>query len=498
MISLRQEKRNKLVSSIANGQRALRQEAIEQGNLVPPRTQAANVKIFKTLEEEKQFRLEIVEATLATWKQVLPQVIADFAKVPDPRRAKSVKHKIAVVMMFALLLFVFRLKSRKQINQEMSKPQFLENLRSVLPELDSTPHSDTVARVLEKVDPCEISDIHTRLIKKLIQSKKFKKFLIFGGLPISIDGVHKIVRDGELQDENWLERTVGKDDNQRIQQYVYVIEVNITLKNGLSIPLISEFLYYDGNTKPNKQDCELTGFERVAKKLKSLFKRQKFILCMDKLYPNKTVLEIITTNSWNYIIVLPGNKLKEINAELAKKKENKQPIEDQTYYNGRQQDFYFKNNITWNGFNINAVACFERWDEIDQKTAEKTPKFSEHKWITNLRVKKSNLHELCNLCARKRWGIEDSNNTEKNRGYHYTHAFSYNWNGMWCFHLLMRLAHAINALSEYTKTLKNYMRRHGVSWVLDCIKETFWNPWFTEEWINKLSRVKAKLVIESS
>ena len=176
----------------------------------------------------------------------------------------------------------------------------------------------------------------------------------------------------------------------------------------------------------------------------------------------------------------------------------KQPIEDQTYYNGRQQDFYFKNNITWNGFNINAVACFERWYEIDQKTAEKTPKFSEHKWITNLRVKKSNLHELCNLCARKRWGIEDSNNTEKNRGYHYTHAFSYNWNGMWCFHLLMRLAHAINALSEYTKTLKNYMRRHGVSWVLDCIKETFWNPWFTEEWINKLSQVKAKLVLESS
>ena len=161
-------------------------------------------------------------------------------------------------------------------------------------------------------------------------------------------------------------------------------------------------------------------------------------------------------------------------------------------------DFYFKNNITWNGFNINAVACFERWYEIDQKTAEKTPKFSEHKWITNLRVKKSNLHELCNLCARKRWGIEDSNNTEKNRGYHYTHAFSYNWNGMWCFHLLMRLAHAINALSEYTKTLKNYMRRHGVSWVLDCIKETFWNPWFTEEWINKLSQVKAKLVLESS
>ena len=62
-----------------------------------------------------------------------------------------------------------------------------------------------------------------------------------------------------VQDENWLERTVGKDENQRVQQYVYVVEVNITLKNGLSVPLMSEFLYYDGNTKPNKQDCEFNG-----------------------------------------------------------------------------------------------------------------------------------------------------------------------------------------------------------------------------------------------
>ena len=90
------------------------------------------------------------------------------------------------------------------------------------------------------------------------------------------------------------------------------------------INLISEFLYYDGNTTPNKQDCELTGFERVAEKLKSLFKRQKIILCMDKLYPNQTVLEKIENNNWKYIIVLPSNKLKEINAELGKEKEKKQ------------------------------------------------------------------------------------------------------------------------------------------------------------------------------
>ena len=50
-------------------------------------------------------------------------------------------------------------------------------------------------------------------------------------------------------------------------------------------------------------------------------------------------------------------------------------------------------------------------------TGEVITKFSEHRWITNFNVTRDNLHEVANLGARKRWGIEDSNNTEKNRGY---------------------------------------------------------------------------------
>ena len=56
--------------------------------------------------------------------------------------------------------------------------------------------------------------------------------------------------------------------------------------------------------------------------------------------------------------------------------------------------------------------------------------------------------------------MEDSFNTEKNRGYHYKHAFSYDWNAMQGFHYLMRLAHVINAISEFTKNVKKkYVRK---------------------------------------
>jgi hypothetical protein len=52
-----------------------------------------------------------------------------------------------------------------------------------------------------------------------------------------------------------------------------------------------------------------------------------------------------------------------------------------------------------------------------------------------------------------------------------------------CFHYLMRLAHAINALSEFTKKLKNYIKDFGVSVILNKIKNAILHPWVTVKWI---------------
>ena len=104
--------------------------------------------------------------------------------------------------------------------------------------------------------------------------------------------------------------------------------------------------------------------------------------------------------------------------------------------------------------NINLIACTESYDRVNHKTGEIEKHHSEHTWISSIPAKIENLHELFNLGMRKMWLAEDSFNTEKNRGYNYKHAFSYQWNAMQGFHLLMRLGHAINALSEFAKTLK--------------------------------------------
>ncbi len=175
--------------------------------------------------------------------------------------------------MFGLFAFVFRLCSRREMNRELTSPRVFEQLKRIFPEIESISHADTLERLLENTNPRKIEHIHIELVKDLLNRKKFKKLLINGCMPITVDGAQKLYRNGLLQDEHWCERKVGK---KKKQQYVYAIEANITLKNNLNIPLMTEYLYTHNNQLLNtedKQDKENTAFERLAERLKEYFPR---------------------------------------------------------------------------------------------------------------------------------------------------------------------------------------------------------------------------------
>ena len=59
-----------------------------------------------------------------------------------------------------------------------------------------------------------------------------------------------------------MQRNVGKAHEDQMQYYVYVLEASLAFCNGMTIPLVSEFLSYrDGDTDTDKQDCELKAFK---------------------------------------------------------------------------------------------------------------------------------------------------------------------------------------------------------------------------------------------
>ena len=418
------------------------------------RTQACNRKVSHAcVEDDRAERADLMSQQIKVWRSLLPNILRRFAKIKDPRQPGKLKHKMAVLMMFGLFAFIFRLQSRREINREQTGPLIFEHLKKLFPEIDSIPHADSLARILARINPVEIERIHISMIKELIASKKFKHFLLDKQyLPIAIDGTQKLTRDGELQDPRWLERVTGNKHAPILQQYVYLIEANITLKNGLIIPQL------------------------------------KILLLLDALFATFSVMNACFEKKLEFIINLPKAKLKTLSKTLSRSLCAGYEDWESPYYNERKQTFRWNNLIPFGfegEYNITTIACSESWREVNKTMGEVVAKHVEYAWISSVPISIGNVFELCNHGVRKKNLIEEGFNTQKNRGYRHKHAFSYDWWGMQNFHLLMRMGYAINAISEFTQVMKQYIKRLGVGAVLKKIKETIFSNWLSLDWYNE-------------
>jgi hypothetical protein len=445
---------------------------------------------WKTVEEEKEARQVAVEEKLKMYRAVLPTLLKRFNKIADPRNPKTIKHKLTVLMLYGILAFAYHMTSRREANREMTLPMFRENLRLMFPELESLPHQDTLNRLLARIDVTKIEDALLELIQHFIRNKKFQRYLLFNSYyPIAIDGTQKMVRDW-CWEEGCLERQVQCKEpdgtmSTRPQYYVYVLEASLAFANGLTIPLMSEFLSYtEGDQQTNKQDCEQKAFQRLAPRLKKLFPRLPIMLLLDGLYPNGTILQLCRRLHWQYMIVLQDGSLPSVWEEVeGLRKLQTHNFLNQTWGNRRQR-FWWVNEIEYYyGENhrkkhvVHVVICEESWEEVDLESAQIVRKHSKHAWLSSEPLSRENVHERCNLGARHRWGIESSFLVEKCQGYEYEHCFSYNWNAMKGYHFLMRLGHLINVLAHNTELLAKLVRQRGVRGLIRFLRETCAAPW---------------------
>jgi hypothetical protein len=293
-------------------EKQLRQRMKEKGLVAPSNFSVSNRKSkYETVEEETQARLEAVTEEVRVFKANLPVLLKRLSRIPDPRNPKKIKHKLTVLMLYGILIFVYQMSSRREANEKMTNPMITENLKLLFPELESMPHSDTLERLLAAIDVNEIEKAQIELVRSLIRKKKFARYLIQGRYPIAIDGTQKMVRD-YLWSEECLERKikVKKGKETKKQYYVYVLEASLAFRNGMTIPLMSEFLnYIEGDTASQKQDCELKAFKRLAKRLKAEFKNLPIMVLLDGLYPNGPMMNICRKNRWDHMMVLKDDKL---------------------------------------------------------------------------------------------------------------------------------------------------------------------------------------------
>ena len=498
----RQEHKQK----VREAQRQLRHQQAQSG-LLPARPVSVSNRLcpYRDEAQEQAAREAAVAGQLGVFRSLLPKLLNDLNKIGDPRQAKKVKHKLTVVLLYGLLSFVFQMASRREANRELSRPAFLATLQALFPELESLPHADTLHRLLQTLEIARLEQAHVGLIRRLIRNKKFRRYLISQCYPVAIDGTQKLVRTGQWWDEAWLERRHDSEDEDKswVQQYVYVLEANLVLHNGVTLPLLSELLSHsEGDPDDRKQDCEQRAFHRLAARLNAYFPRLPILVLLDGLYPNGPIMARCRDYGWQFMIVLPDKCLPSIWQELEALKPRLPQQRYHQRWQGRLQQFWWVNDIVYSyecdhqSLTVHVVGCEECWQGVDADSGEIVTHHARHVWLSSHPLSQANVHQRCNLGARHRWGIEINMQIEKRQGYYYEHAFSQTWQAMKGYHYLMRLAHLINALALASKRVAKPVRELGVQAFLRWVRETCANRWLDRHWIERFRSQTIQLRLE--
>ena len=221
---------------------------------------------FNNKEDEIQDRYETAEETLKVYTKYLPGILKDLSELEDPRNPKKVKHKLALLMLYGIFIFMFHLSSRRDANSEIT-PIFLENMRQFFPELEDIPHSCTLARVLESIEAQNIERSIVRIVSRLIRDKKLINYMVSNKYVFAIDGSQKFTREWEWSKNSLTKHIKGQPEDAK-HYYAYALEASLVLPGGLTIPVLTEFLERDAHkevgidNEKNKQDCEYKAFMR--------------------------------------------------------------------------------------------------------------------------------------------------------------------------------------------------------------------------------------------
>ena len=479
----------KLRQARREAQRTLRESQRARGIRKPSHTTRPNrTSRYETVEQEQQARSEALIEEARLIRQQLPILLKELSQIPDPRKPLLLRHKLTTLMVYGILMFVLHSGSRRKTNESMSAPAMKEALQALIPELESIPHHDTLYRLLARIDPLRIEKAHVALLRSLIRDKKFVDYLVEGCYLIAIDGTQKMVRR-VLPDDEWLQRQVGAEGSRWTQYYVYVLEANLVLSNGVSIPLMSEFLNYrEGDNERDKQDCEQRGFFRLARRLKRAFPRLPIMLLLDGLFAGGPTMDRCRDYGWHFMIVLQDASLPQVWQEcegLSKLLEAEDRLKQR--WADREQSFELFNQIDYRwGDNdkkhllIHVALCHESWEEVNGE-GTRVSRCGTWAWISDRPFSRQTAHVRCNLGGRHRWGIEEGILVEKRQGYDYEHCYALDWNAMCGYHRLMRIGHLLNVLACHASTLIEAVKERGAQGFIEWVRDTLRGRWLDPE-----------------
>jgi DDE_Tnp_1-associated len=432
-----------------------------------------------SVDEELAERQNAIEDTIKVYRELMPTILNRLKNINDYRNPKKLKHKLAVLMVYGVFMFVFQYSSRRKTNLEISKPIFFENLKHLFPEIETMPHGDTLGNVLEIINVDEIQDALVCLFQKMIRNKKFRNYLYNKRYLLAMDGTQKHSSDIQW-DEKWLTKCYGKGDEKKERYSVFILECVFIMDNGVTLPLYSEFLSNeDFENGKSKQDCETKAFYRLANKIKKQFPKLKISVTIDGIYANGPIIRYLRRIKWDFMITFKEGSMSEAFNEAMKLIDYVKENRLEKVWADREQLYRWINKIEYRfGAGerfveyLNVVVCYETWEEISRQKKKITKHETRYVWISNVEITEKNVFKRCTLMGRYRWHIENNFLVMKHGGYNYKHFYSFNWNAMKGYHYLMNIGRFVNVIALNTELIKDrWVKKMGINPYLKFLRD---------------------------
>jgi hypothetical protein len=403
---------------------------------------------------EDQEQIEILKAFTGTIQHYFGGWEAIFDEVRDARNPNWITYPLEGLLCAGVLMFLFRLGSRRQINYQMRDNGPSQSKFEAWFDVENMPHGDTLNYGFKKLDGNEVQEVICRMVERLIRKKVLYRWRLFDNFLIAVDGTGMLT----FRERHCTYCLTKKLRNGETLYYHPILEAKLITANGFAFSIMTEFIE---NTDPqaSKQDCELKAFYRLAERLKKRFPRLPICLLLDGLFAGGPTFQLCEDYNWRYMIVLQDDDLPNVHRTydvvLPCVPENHKRV-----LLGQQheivQDYHWVTHIAY-GDSEKAPHCLHLLScEETKPNSQGATRTSHHKWLTNFILTKNNVDTLANQGGRLRWKIENEGfNVQKNDGFNLEHPYSQDCTARKVFYFLLQIAYMIFLLMEKGSLFRN-------------------------------------------
>jgi hypothetical protein len=370
-----------------------------------------------------------------------------FKGITDPRNPQLITYPLAELLCTGVLMFVFRLGARRQINHHLRGNGPSQAKLAAWFGTDEVPHGDTLNYAFKRLLPAEVQAGVCRMVETLIRKKVLDRWRLFGNFLVAVDGTGMLT----FRERHCRHCLTRQLNNGETLYYHPVLEAKLVTPNGFAFSLMTEFIE-NSDPQADKQDCELKAFYRLARRLKTRFPRLPICLLLDGLFAGGPTFQLCEDFHWRYLIVLREDDLPNVHRTfdlvLSQTPENRKRVRlgqqqeiVQNYRWVRQIEYVDSQKRT---HHLNLLSCEE--SKPNRQGGSSTTTF---KWLTNFIPTMTNVARLANQGGRLRWKIENEGfNVQKNNGYNLEHPYSQDETARKVFYFLLQIAHLIFQLME--------------------------------------------------